>query len=65
MLINAIGARYMMRGDLARAIRAAELRLRLPLADDARDRHAAELTSLRALLTERVPGTVARADSAR
>jgi Transglutaminase-like superfamily len=50
MLINAIGTRYLMRGDLARAIRAAELRLRLPLAGDARDRHAKDLASLRALL---------------
>jgi regulator of sirC expression with transglutaminase-like and TPR domain len=50
MLINAIGARYMGRGDIGPAIRAAELRLLLPLGRDARARHEQELASLRALL---------------
>jgi hypothetical protein len=50
MLINAIGTRYMGRGDLGPAIRAAELRLLLPLSREARERHRQELASLRALL---------------
>jgi hypothetical protein len=49
-VINVIGARYIARGDLARGIRAAELRLQLPLEERSRDRHRTELNSLRALL---------------
>ena len=49
-MIEAIGCRYMRRGDLANGIRAAELRTMLPLNSEARERHAVALRSLRARL---------------
>jgi regulator of sirC expression with transglutaminase-like and TPR domain len=49
-LINAIGERYLRRGDLARGIRAAELRTQLPLDPAAIARHELALERLRACL---------------
>ncbi|MEA2297726.1 MAG: hypothetical protein QOF77_662 [Solirubrobacteraceae bacterium] len=49
MLNNLVGS-YQRRHDLSRAIRAAELRLSLPLEDRDRSAFAAELQSLRAIL---------------
>ena len=49
MLTNLVGS-YARRGDLGHAIRAAELRLALPLAESAREAVAAQLRSLRARL---------------
>ena len=49
MLNNLVGS-YQRRADLARAIRAAELRLTLPLGEPERAALTAELRSLRALL---------------
>jgi regulator of sirC expression with transglutaminase-like and TPR domain len=50
LLVEELGARFGERGDLTRAIRAAELRLQLPLDPRARERHELELRSLRARL---------------
>jgi regulator of sirC expression with transglutaminase-like and TPR domain len=50
MLLDAVGSRYLERGDIARAIRAGELRLELPLDSEARQRHEHELRGLRAHL---------------
>jgi len=50
MLLDAIGARYLERGDVARAIRIGEMRLELPLDARARERHRHDLRALRALL---------------
>lgn len=49
-MLNNVVASYSRRGDLARAIRAAELRLALPLERDGRAALARELTALRAQL---------------
>ncbi|MEX2194650.1 MAG: transglutaminase-like domain-containing protein [Thermoleophilaceae bacterium] len=49
-MLNNVLASYTRRGDLGRAIRAAELRLALPLADSGRSALTAELTALRARL---------------
>ena len=50
MLLDAIATRHRERGDIARATRAAELRLQLPLDPRAGDRHGLELRRLRATL---------------
>ena len=50
MLLDATAIRHRERGDIARAIRAAELRLQLPLDPRARERHELELRRLRATL---------------
>ena len=47
MLNNLVPA-FQKRGDLTRALRAAELRLTLPAGSDERDRVRAELAALRA-----------------
>jgi regulator of sirC expression with transglutaminase-like and TPR domain len=49
MLNNLVGS-YQRRADLARAIRAAELRLALPLGESQRDALTTQLNSLRAVL---------------
>ena len=49
-MIDAIGIRYMNRGNLAAAIRAAELRLLLPLHPRLREHHLLALRKLRARL---------------
>jgi hypothetical protein len=49
-LIDAIGVRYMNHGDLGSAIRAAELRLLLPLHPRLREHHVLALRKLRARL---------------
>ena len=49
-MLNNVVASYARRGDLTRAIRAAELRMTLPLEERGRATLAAELTSLRARL---------------
>lgn len=49
-LIDAIGVRYMNRGNLGAAIRAAELRLLLPLHPRLREHHLLALRKLRARL---------------
>jgi regulator of sirC expression with transglutaminase-like and TPR domain len=49
MLNNLVGS-YLVRGDVGRAVRAAELRLALPLAGELRDRLQAELRGIRARL---------------
>lgn len=49
-MLNNVVASYTRRGDLRRAIRAAELRLELPLEESARATLAGELTALRARL---------------
>lgn len=50
LLLDAIASRHRERGDIARAIRAAELRLELPLDPRARERDELELRQLRARL---------------
>jgi regulator of sirC expression with transglutaminase-like and TPR domain len=49
MLNNLVGS-YQRRADLARAIRAAELRLALPMSEPDRDALTTQLNSLRAIL---------------
>lgn len=50
MLLDAIGSLHLERGDLPRAIRAAELRLKLPLDPRTRERHLTALRGLHARL---------------
>lgn len=49
-LLDAIGGRFLRRGDLAAGIRAAELRLALPLNAELRAKHEYALAALRARL---------------
>jgi len=50
LLLDAIATRYLERGDIARAIRAGELRLKLPLDPRSRERQHLELKQLKARL---------------
>jgi regulator of sirC expression with transglutaminase-like and TPR domain len=50
IVLDSVGQRYAERGDIARAIRAAELRLKLPLDPSSRTEHELQLDALRARL---------------